>query len=238
MIGRSKPDANRPRRNGRRSGLSPRVGSWLSKQQWGMYGVGLAAAVLSFDQLWQLALRCGWPPGIAWLLPITLDAYAIDLTRRWLRGGINKELRRWAGWLVWAVIAISLAGNVTNHALDMGYLTTADGRPQWWIVVIVGAVPTVMLALLIHIEAVARSAQAADSTSDTGAGTAEPSKRGQLLKLLDKTPPAAGESNYKAAQRLGPQVGLNVQTASRYVREWRKAQESVARLGSDREAVS
>src|ERR1700736_3976324 len=100
MIGHSRPSANRPGKRGQRPpGIKNRLVTWLRSQEWGMYGVGLAAAVLSFDQLWELALRCGWPPSIAWMLAITLDAYAIDATRRWLRGGIDKELRRWAGIL-------------------------------------------------------------------------------------------------------------------------------------------
>jgi hypothetical protein len=201
-----------------------------------MYGVGLAAAVLSFDQLWRLALVCGWPPSIAWMLAVIVDAYAIDATRRWLRAGIDEALRRWAGILVWACVGVSLAGNTVEHALSMGYLTMPDGRPEWWIVVIVGTVPTIMLASLIHLEAMARSASAGES-ADTG-GQAETTKRGRLLVLLEDTPPDESESNYKVGQRLGPTVGLNVQTASRYVREWREARSSVAKLGGGREAVS
>ena len=200
-----------------------------------MYGVGLAAAVLSFDQLWRLALACGWPPAIAWMLAVIVDAYAIDATRRWLRAGIDKELRRWGGVMVWACVGVSLAGNTVEHALSMGYLTMPDGRPEWWIVVIVGTVPTIMLASLIHLEAMAR---AGEPTDTGGEETTETTKRGRLVTLLESVPPKESESNYKVGQRLGPTVGLNVQTASRYVREWREARATVAKLGPGQEAAS
>ena len=239
MIGRTRRRANRPDKSGRgRPGHKSRLVGWLGSQEWGMYGVGLAAAVLSFDQLWRLALACGWPPGIAWMLAVIVDAYAIDATRRWLRAGVDKAVRHWGAVLVWACVGVSLAGNATEHALSMGYLTMPDGRPKWWIVVIVGTVPTIMLASLIHLEAMARSARAGESAEIGGKETVETTKRGRLLVLLEETPPDESESNYKVGQRLGPTVGLNVQTASRYVREWREARASVAKLANGREAVS
>lgn len=227
-----------------RAGRKQEPGTWatlraaLRRWQWGMYGVGLAAAVLSFDQLWHLALSCGWPPSIAWMLAVIVDAYAIDATRRWLRAGIDESLRRWAGLLVWACVGVSLAGNTVEHALSMGYLTMPDGRPEWWIVVIVGTVPTIMLASLIHLEAMARSPRAGESTDTAVLESPETTKRGRLVALLEEAPPNESESNYKVGQRLGPAVGLNVQTASRYVRLWREAKAEVAEIGRGRESVS
>jgi hypothetical protein len=140
--------------------------------------------------------------------------------------------------LVWACVGVSLAGNTVEHALSMGYLTMRDGRPEWWIVVIVGTVPTIMLASLIHLEAMARSAQAGESPDTGDAEPADTTKRGRLVTLLESVPPNESESNYKVGQRLGPTVGLNVQTASRYVREWREARATVAKLGPGQEAAS
>src|SRR5690349_18692811 len=108
MIQNPGPDAGgtaSARRQGDPSEAKParRPGSLaaaLRRHDWGMYGVGLAAAVLSFDQLWRLALVCGWPPQIAWLLAVIIDVYAINATRRWLRAGVDGQLRRWAGILV------------------------------------------------------------------------------------------------------------------------------------------
>lgn len=232
--GHARPRAGRKQERDTWTALRAQLRRW----QWGMYGVGLAAAVLSFDQLWRLALACGWPPTIAWMLAVIVDAYAIDATRRWLRAGIDKELRRWGGLMVWACVGVSLAGNTVEHALSMGYLTMRDGRPEWWIVVIVGTVPTIMLASLIHLEAMARSPRAGESADTGDKESAETTKRGRLVALLEDAPLTESESNYKVGQRLGPVVGLNVQTASRYVREWREARASVAKLSKDQEAAS
>jgi hypothetical protein len=232
----TKPGAKTARGLARRQ----RLVIWLRRNDWGMYGVGLAAAVLSFDQLWRLALVCGWPPSIAWLLAVILDVYAINATRRWLRAGVDAQLRRWAAVLVWGCVGLSMAGNTVEHALSMGYLAMGDGRPDWWIVVIVGAVPTIMLGSLIHLEAMSRSVRLAPGETDTedDEQKAGRSKRARLVAVLEATPPPATESNYKVAQRLGPSVGLNVQSATRYVRLWRSARGEVVRLGANEEAVS
>ena len=186
-----------------------------------------------------LALRCGWPPGIAWMLAVTLDAYAVDSDQAMAARWNQQEAASLAGGLVWAWLRVSLGGNATEPRPDHGLPDDPDGRPQWWIVVIVGTVPTIMLASLIHLEAMARSAQAGESADPAAEETAETTKRGRLVVLLEDTvPPNESESNYKVGQRLGPTVGLNVQTASRYVREWREARASVAKLGGGREAVS
>ena len=197
---------------------------WLRRHDWGMYGVGLAAAVLSFDQLWRLALVCGWPPAIAWMLAVVLDVYAINATRRWLRAGVDAQLRRWAGILVWGCVGLSMAGNTVEHALSMGYLRMRDGRPDWWIVVIVGAVPTIMLASLIHLEAMSRSArgpggagsaEAGGSTDEQGAAP----KRARLVALLEATPPAAngvqlqGRPAARARRRPQRPVGVPLRAA-------------------------
>jgi len=202
-----------------------------------MYGVGVAAAVASFDRLRLLALECGWSPRIAWLLAVCIDLYAITATRRWLRPGIDPKVRHWAGALGWACVALSVAGNTVQHALSLGYLRMANGQPSWIIVVIVAAVPPVMLASLVHVESTFRFSK----VRDDGKGEAEPttqrkpqrviktsagarsvgSKRRQLEALLDADPPSDSLSAYAVAKKLAPQVGLNVQAGSRYVREWR-----------------
>ena len=46
--------------------------------------VGTAAAVLSFSAIRDLAQACGFDDGLAWLLPITIDAGAAAATVVWL----------------------------------------------------------------------------------------------------------------------------------------------------------
>ena len=251
MIGRSRVGANRTTNTGRleaasdRPGGKARVASWLGRHDWGMYGVGAAAAVASFDRLRLLALECGWSPRIAWLLAICIDLYAITATRRWLRPGTDKRVRRWAGALGWACVALSVAGNTVQHMLSLGYFKMANGEPSWVIVVVVAAVPPVMLASLVHVEAMFRSSRAraatakrADKPEQLRQTPSSGSKRARLIELLEANPPGESESNYAVAKRLGPAVGLNVQSATRYVRQWRQAGAEVLVLERNRGTVS
>ncbi|MFG1806113.1 DUF2637 domain-containing protein [Streptomyces sp. NPDC049040] len=50
----------------------------------GMATAAASAAVASFTGLRGLALDTGWPPRLAWLLPVTLDAYAMTSACVWL----------------------------------------------------------------------------------------------------------------------------------------------------------
>jgi Protein of unknown function (DUF2637) len=242
MIGRPRSVANRPAKKGRSNPDRPnhrRLVAWLSRHDWGMYGVGAAAAVASFDRLRLLALECGWSPSIAWLLPVCIDLYAITATRRWLRPGIDPWVRRRVAVSGWLCVGLSVAGNTVQHILSLGYLRMANGDPSWIIVVLVAAVPPVMIGWLVHIEAVFRFSRAAAAEEvTTKDGPAPGSKRARLVALLESAPPGGGESNYQVAKRLAPGVGLNVQSATRYVRLWREAKTDVVRLDTGREAVS
>src|SRR5204862_6788340 len=52
----------------------------------GMTTAAASAAVASFAGLRGLAGAAGWPGRLAWLLPITIDAYAVTSARVWLAG--------------------------------------------------------------------------------------------------------------------------------------------------------
>jgi hypothetical protein len=53
----------------------------------GMATAAASAAVASFAGLRGLAGAAGWPDRLAWLLPVTIDAYAMTSARVWLAGG-------------------------------------------------------------------------------------------------------------------------------------------------------
>ena len=50
----------------------------------GIVVTAATAAVASFTGLRGLAEDAGWPRGLAWLLPVTLDTYAMTSARVWL----------------------------------------------------------------------------------------------------------------------------------------------------------
>jgi hypothetical protein len=115
----------------------------------GMTIAAASAAVASFSGLQGLAHIAGWPPRLAWLLPVTLDAYAMTSARVWLATSTRSATaRRFARANAIGAIAASIAGNATYHAARTGLLLVS-----WPIVVLVGAVPAAVLGLTAHLHA-------------------------------------------------------------------------------------
>lgn len=116
----------------------------------GLALVGVAAAVLSFDALRQLAAMSGTPANLAWLLPLTIDAAALVATRLWLARGMPERTRSFARGLALTMIGASVAGNAVAH-----WLTAYQVAPPWWSVVAVAAVPPAVLGAVAHMAALA-----------------------------------------------------------------------------------
>jgi hypothetical protein len=119
---------------------------------WVMVGMAVAAAsaaIASFAGLRGLAEVAGWPDRLAWLLPITVDAYAMTSARVWLAGTTGSgRARRFARANAIGAIATSIIGNAGYHLVAAGLLTIS-----WPIVVLVGAVPAAVLGLTAHLHA-------------------------------------------------------------------------------------
>lgn len=118
----------------------------------GMTTTAISAAVSSFSGLQSLAEATGWPEPLSFLLPFTIDAYALTATRVWLSAATSSaRARRFARWNAIMAIGLSLVGNAVWHLIAAEVLTVT-----WPIVVLVGAVPPAVLGLLSHL-AVLRS---------------------------------------------------------------------------------
>ncbi|MGK5544497.1 DUF2637 domain-containing protein [Streptomyces sp. URMC 127] len=112
----------------------------------GMGAVGLAAAASSYAALQDLALRTSWWPWLSWLLPVTVDAYALTAVRVWLgRSTRNRTARAWAKANAIGGIGLSVAGNAVDHAAAAGVIPVS-----WPLIVAVSAIPPVVLGLLVH----------------------------------------------------------------------------------------
>lgn len=119
-----------------------RVAMWL------LLGVvASAAAVLSFSALRDLAALCGFSTGLAWLLPVVVDAGAAAGCLVWL-GSASEYIypRRFARVLTCVLLASSVAGNAVVHGLSAYQL-----RPAWWLVVAVSAVAPAVLGAVVHL---------------------------------------------------------------------------------------
>jgi hypothetical protein len=131
----------------------------------GMLIAAASAAVASFTGLRGLALITGWPQRLAWLLPLTLDAYAMTSARVWLASTTRAHrARRFARANAVGAIGASIAGNATYHAVTVGLVTVTSP-----IVVLVGAVPAAVLGLTAHLHAL-RTLDEDEDASKSGRG--------------------------------------------------------------------
>jgi hypothetical protein len=113
----------------------------------GMTVAAISAAVASFAGLRGLAEVAGWPDRLAWLLPVTIDAYAMTSARVWLTGMPGKG-RGFARANAIGAIATSIVGNAAYHLVAAGLIAIS-----WPIIVLVGAVPAAVLGLTAHLHA-------------------------------------------------------------------------------------
>jgi hypothetical protein len=108
--------------------------------------VAAAAAVLSFAALRDLALLCGFAPGLAWLLPVVVDAGAAAGSLVWLGGAVPESARRFARFLALTLLGLSVAANALGHGL-----AAFRQEPAWWVVVIVSAIAPAVLGAVVHL---------------------------------------------------------------------------------------
>lgn len=152
--------------------------------------VAAAAAVLSFAALRDLALLCGFAPGLAWLLPVVVDAGAGAGCLIWL--GEHNDGQPFARSLTWLLLASSVGGNAVVHGL------TAYGlRPVWWLVVLVSAMAPAVLGAVVHLAVlVGRPSAEVQSAAPGGELAAELSASDGATELL------AGLGRRKLAREL------------------------------------
>lgn len=117
--------------------------------------VAAAAAVMSFAAWSGLAGLVGihdhvGPLWLNWLLPISVDAYALTATRVWLHvRHISDSTRQWAARNAVGAILLSFAGNALYHLVPVLGMTTWS---TWWAyVVMVSGLPAVMFGLSVHL---------------------------------------------------------------------------------------
>ncbi|SBW17936.1 hypothetical protein FDG2_0434 [Candidatus Protofrankia californiensis] len=127
----------------------------------GTYGVIGASAALSFESLRGLGELVGYSPRLANGLPISIDLYAAVVSLIWLGpGSRSTKIRRWAKQNTVFSAALSIACNALYHALLAGKLSTLARNAAGAmavvdvnaaIVVAVGAIPPIILVLVVHL---------------------------------------------------------------------------------------
>lgn len=137
-----------------------------SHDVWTLFGVGvvaLAAALLSFSSLQALAVRAGYTPALAALLPAAIDAQAVVATRAWLAAATPERARRYARALALAAVVGSVVGNAGEHAM-----TAAAVATPWWVVVAIASVPPVALGSTAHLAALLATHQPEPTSTHVG----------------------------------------------------------------------
>lgn len=158
--------------------------------------LALAAAVMSFAGLRELALRAGYPPALAWLLPLIVDGLVITGSLGVVAASLV-GLRTWYPWmLTWLGVIASVVGNVAVAQDD-------------WLSRAVHATPPITFALAIEgliriyrVGAEALVAQQTHTESPSVAGqpiTADRSFSGAAEEHLDE--PATSESTTSAGEQ-------------------------------------
>jgi hypothetical protein len=164
----------------------------------GMLIAAASAAVASFTGLRGLALITGWPPRLAWLLPVTLDAYAMTSARVWLASTTRaRRARRFARANAIGAIAASIAGNATYHSVTVGLMHITPP-----IVVLVGAVPAAVLGFTAHLHALRTLVEPEDVPEDEPeheSGSAEERPRARTRSKPKRRPRPRTEDELRTA---------------------------------------
>jgi len=196
--------------------------------------VALAAAVLSFDALRDLALLCGFSRSLAWLLPVVVDAGAAAGSLVWLGGWAPAVARRFARRLALVLLGSSVAANALSHGL------AAYGMaPAWWVVVLVSGVAPAVLGAVVHLVVVAHRADLGDELAgeqpsdtedapeppaDTPTPGDEPGDPGDAVgEPGDDPPDRVGELVAAGAGwvTVGRELGLNEYQAKKWLKAHR-----------------
>lgn len=185
----------------------------------GIAVVGLSAIALSFTSLTGLGRLVGWGR-LDFLLPLTIDAYAITATRVWLtRRTQSRKVRRFAAKNAVGAILFSVAGNAVFHALSAKAVVL--GSYFWLLIVLVSAMPPIMIGLVSHMIALrVRDTEyaAAENVSETAGPEIAESTPTEATQPTPATPTRGdrewGNSPDPTATPVAPDVAAESGTES------------------------
>lgn len=112
----------------------------------GLTVVWLAAGVLSFASLRDLAVSCHVSARLAWLLPVVIDAGVAVSTRAWLSRRANPEAERFARGMTWTQLLLTVVLNGAHQGMVAHGVT-----PHWLVAVGVGAIPAGTVGAVVHL---------------------------------------------------------------------------------------
>lgn len=155
--------------------------------------IGVAAFVLSFAALRDLAILANTPKRWAWLFPVIVDGTIIQATVGALVLAKSAE-RRWFLWVLGTGALVSIAGN-SLHAVAAGRIL------PWWAAALVAAIAPISLLVDTHGLAVLFRAAHQDSAPEpVSVPVAVPEKPA----VVSSVPAPVAARRKKAATRRDP----------------------------------
>lgn len=144
------------------------------------------------------------PAQLSWVLPVATDAAAFVATRIWLDEKYESGIRRYAAFIVSMCVFFSIAGAAIHIGLTSG---TQPPVAPGWLGYALGAIPSLVLAFLIHLGALIGAAP--EKHVKTSRATSSPRKTGS---------PSAGAAEHRpptsAVPTSKPQADLSTETGS------------------------
>lgn len=144
-----------------------------------------AAGMLSFAALRDLALLCGFGRGLAWLLPVVIDAGAAAGSLVWLGERTGEPARRFARRLALGLLGLSVAANALGHGLAAYALA-----PPWWVVVGLSGIAPGVLGAMVHLAVLVSRTESARSPADLTALDKQADEHTDAQATSTESPPA------------------------------------------------
>lgn len=124
----------------------------------GLTFCAVPVAVFSGYSQFETARMVNIPAQLAWVLFVSTDAAAYVATRVWLNSKYSEGIRRYAAFIVIICVALSIAGAALHVGLGTATEMNEAGKsvikpPPAWLGFAVGAIPSLVLAGLIHLGA-------------------------------------------------------------------------------------
>lgn len=189
-----------------------------------------AAMALIWQSEWQLALAVGWPPYIAWLAPVALDAYVLAAVLHHRDVGVAMTVSATSVFISHAVYATP---NIwASNEVGEGHLV-------WWAAALFSAVPLLVAWRVHHLVAdpvPAKPVKAARKAEPVVPVTvpkpvigADPSPDPQKSPVASVTPD--GPTRAQIAQTLADRrrLGDPLPTPSAVRKEWPHVKEATSR---------
>ncbi|MGI5127480.1 DUF2637 domain-containing protein [Pseudonocardia sp. CA-107938] len=168
----------------------------------GLAVVLAAAAVLSFDGLYGLALTVEIASHLAWLLPICVDAGAAVSCAVWLGGRSRRDAARYAGRMTMVLLAVTVASNAGHLGM-----VAEQVDPPWWVAVLVGAIPPAVVGSTVHLVVLLTRSARTDATAMIPV-TAEPPAATQDRMAADEVWPDPQAADEREADPIADLVAV------------------------------